>query len=358
MTLLVNLRKLSGKPTGIGIYIYNFVKELSKNGVEIVGITDLLNSELIKELDGIIKVHVFGKKVGKNMNVFLYYKYIKKIILNNNPEYFWEPNYIIPMNLKGNGSQTKTIISIHDVIPLLDKSYYSPIYRIYFKTFLKRSIDYADYIFYLSQETKLEAEKAYTSLKSKRTEVIYPSVPIKEIKKPIEDHNYFLYIGSIEKRKGIKVLVEAYKRYLLQGGDKALYLCGRSIDHDLLARLQAEVGELNGRLQYLNYISEAEKEEMLLNCSAFIFPSYMEGFGLPPLEAMMYSKPIILSDIKIFREIFQDAVNYFDLSEDENEAILNLANSMCSFSTNITKYDEIMNKFGGHSIESIINILK
>lgn len=358
MKIFVNLRKLSGKPTGIGIYIYNFVKALSQNGVEVIGVTDLLDSELIKELDDIIKIHAFGKKVGKNINVFLFYSYIRRLISDHNPDYFWEPNYIIPLNLKKKNNQIKTIISIHDVIPLLDKRYYSYIYRIYFKIFLKRSIDYADYIFYLSRETKLEAQKVYPSLKRKKTEVIYPIVTAKKIEKPIKDNDYFLYIGSIEKRKGINILIEAYKVYLQKGGEKKLYLCGRSNDKSLLEYIKASVDELDGKLQYLNYIAETEKDEVLRCCSAFIFPSYMEGFGLPPLEAMMYFKPIILSDIKIFREIFQDSVNYFDLSGDEQDIINNLLDAMVSFNTNIHKYDEIINKFDEQSAKRIISFLQ
>ena len=51
------------------------------------------------------------------------------------------------------------------------------------------------------------------------------------------------------------------------------------------------------------------------NCKAFLFPSFYEGFGIPPLEAMSTGCPVIVSDIPVMHEIFGDSVHYINPNE-------------------------------------------
>lgn len=61
------------------------------------------------------------------------------------------------------------------------------------------------------------------------------------------------------------------------------------------------------------FVSDKELDELYRNCSALVYPSLWEGFGIPPLEAMRYQKPVILSDIDVFREIFEKAAIYINI---------------------------------------------
>lgn len=60
------------------------------------------------------------------------------------------------------------------------------------------------------------------------------------------------------------------------------------------------------------YLTDGEIKALMKYCSAFLQPSFVEGFGIPPLEALSLGRPIIISDIKVFREVYGDAAHYID----------------------------------------------
>jgi len=66
------------------------------------------------------------------------------------------------------------------------------------------------------------------------------------------------------------------------------------------------------RITFTGYLSEQDLVEYYCQSSLFIFPSLYEGFGIPPLEALNCNCPIILSDIPVHREIYQDTAMYFE----------------------------------------------
>ena len=65
-----------------------------------------------------------------------------------------------------------------------------------------------------------------------------------------------------------------------------------------------------GNIKFLGYISDSDFVTLAKNCQAFIFPSFYEGFGLPPLEALSVGAPIVVSDIPVMHEIFGASVCY------------------------------------------------
>lgn len=63
---------------------------------------------------------------------------------------------------------------------------------------------------------------------------------------------------------------------------------------------------------HLGFLSDGEVKALMSHCKAFIFPSLFEGFGIPPLEALSVSAPIIVSNVTCLPEIFEDAASYID----------------------------------------------
>ena len=87
----------------------------------------------------------------------------------------------------------------------------------------------------------------------------------------------------------------------------------------------------NEMITYLGYISNQKKSQYIANCACFLFPSRAEGFGMPIIEVMEYYRPVIASNLEIFKEIIGDAITYYPRSEDLDTETTALANAMLSF---------------------------
>ena len=77
---------------------------------------------------------------------------------------------------------------------------------------------------------------------------------------------------------------------------------------------------INENIILAGYVSDSKIASYYKNASLYVFPSVDEGFGIPIIEAMSYSLPIICSDIPVFREIGGNAVHYFDLGDEQSLA--------------------------------------
>lgn len=354
MKLIVDLRKLSRKPSGIGMYIYNFINSLQeKDNIEIIGITDVIESDEIKNLnDGISKLYSYGKVVDKGYAVFKYFNYIKSILLKENADFFWEPNYIFTKKLKKLEIKTKLIITIFDITPIINKEFYSLLYRLYFKFFLGLSIANSDIIFFDSNDVKVKLNMHYKIMKTNFiTYVIVNNLAEKSV---IQDEDYFLFISNIERRKGVDILLKAYELYRKSNGSKGLIFVGNSRDALLSNDIQ-ELANKYSNVKYFGYIDELKKIELISKCSALVYPSYAEGFGIPPIEALLLTKPVIVSDLDVFKEVLGDSANYFCLSKDKDKSIKNLSNVLIKYSK---PKEELINQVcNKYSSENLTNAL-
>jgi len=124
-------------------------------------------------------------------------------------------------------------------------------------------------------------------------------------------HDYVLYVGPVETRKNIDVLVKAYSlvvKVLKNRGQEIPPLVAAgplgSGGEKLLKKLK---GLSDGNLLHLGYISRDELMTLYSGCLFFCYPSRYEGFGLPPLEAMTKGKAVIVSNATSLPEVVGDA---------------------------------------------------
>ena len=133
--------------------------------------------------------------------------------------------------------------------------------------------------------------------------------------------HYFLFIGTLEPRKNLVRLVEAFNEFLNETGKQnfRLVLAGKKgWKYDKLFTTIKDLN-LEDKVIYLGYVSLAEKVYLLKNAYVFVFPSLYEGFGLPILEAMNLGVPIITSNVASIPELVID--NALLIKPEEVESI-------------------------------------
>lgn len=326
MKIAVDARTLGSRPSGIGMYLNDFLEQLTKyEEFEWVLITDVAESEYMKKFKfrG-IEVHEMGREIYRSAEVYKYFAYLKEELLKIKPDIFWEVNTIIPVKLKGD---FKTLITIHDMFPIEHVKYFGKVYSMYFRMNLRKTLKNTDMILYNSEQTKKSTEKFFPVAKKKANCNAYIiSNPLGHYEPPRDD-NYFLYVGNMEKRKGVDLLVKAYEEYRKKGGSRPLILAGKMQEPDIEQLVENALSNVEGFF-YLGYITHTQRYDLYNNCSCFVFPSKAEGFGMPILEVMKHYKPILCSDLPIFDEIVGDCIKTFSLKGTEADQIESLSNSM------------------------------
>lgn len=126
----------------------------------------------------------------------------------------------------------------------------------------------------------------------------------------------FLTVGTIEPRKGQRVALRAFDELWAKGRDVRLIVVGRRGWFE-----EAVVNEILGHQEFgrrLFWFDDADDDELSFlydQAAALIFPSYAEGFGLPIVEAARRGRPVICSDIPVFREVGRDGALYFRVND-------------------------------------------
>lgn len=121
----------------------------------------------------------------------------------------------------------------------------------------------------------------------------------------LERGNFFFSLGSIKPVKNIKWIAEMAfnhpgETFAVAGAiNKVVFANGIGF-------------ECPPNLKLLGFVSDEEAKSLMRDCKAFLFPSFYEGFGIPPLEALSVGAKIIVSDIPVMHEIFGDVAAYLD----------------------------------------------
>lgn len=144
-----------------------------------------------------------------------------------------------------------------------------------------------------------------------------------EVRHMCRDRSLYLMVSTIEPRKNHAYLLDAFERLWAEGSEVALCFVGKVgwKTEQLVARVR-EHPRLNRQLFMFNDLSDRELEYCYTHARSLVFSSYVEGFGLPLVEAMQRGLPAMASDIPVFREIGGEVMAYFGLAEPESLARL------------------------------------
>ncbi len=204
---------------------------------------------------------------------------------------------------------------------------------------VQAQVDEADQITVISNFT-LQFIKQHLNLKGKNVEVIYNGCDVNLMANPpqkpefiTDGHPFFFSIGTIAEKKNFHVLVP-----LLRDNECKLIIAGIHQQPDYVEKIKSEAKkhDVLDRVILPGSITTAEKWWLMQQCSAFLFPSIAEGFGIPVVEAMHFERPIILSSHTCLPEIGGNAAYYF-ADFDPDLMMRNLQDAVNDFSSNPNK---------------------
>jgi glycosyltransferase involved in cell wall biosynthesis len=218
----------------------------------------------------------------------------------------------------------KTVFTFHDAIYALFPQYHLPLNRLFLGLMMPRFLRQAHAIIAVSECSKRDVMRLY-SVDPARLHVIYEGVDpafrllndTTELARVREKYNlpsrFILYFSTIEPRKNLKTLLEAFNTLLTRDRTiPALVIAGRKgwLYEPVFAQVR-KLG-LESRVHFTDWVAQEDAPGLLNAADIFAYPSLYEGFGLAPLEAMACGTPVICSNAASLPEVVGDAAILVD----------------------------------------------
>ncbi|CEG59047.1 glycosyltransferase family 4 protein [Legionella fallonii] len=281
-----------------------FPKEISKEVALLLLSWDLSRlSELIRI---VIKGILSSRRALPSTNCFL---------LKTDHGGFKNPNYIKAINDK----QLRLLVVIHDLIPILYPEYCASSNSPRFSQCLSVILEHAKGILAVSNATHSDLSNYVLSTRKNCPPVITATLapgisPGLPIDKPLIDEPYFITISAIGPRKNHLLLLRIWRNLINKLGSKTPKLVIVGMRNNPCWNTLAMLDRCEALRDFVIETEASDKElaNYLCYARALLFPSFLEGYGLPLVEALSVNVPVIASDLAVFREIAGAVPDFLD----------------------------------------------
>ena len=232
------------------------------------------------------------------------------------------------------GRSGKYVVTVHDVIPLILPETFTPRHRLVVRLALARVRRKADLVVVPSHAVKRDVVRR-VGLPGDRVVVTHEGCEPRF--RPVRSEGalrevaaryglpprYVLAVGTLEPRKNLTTLLEAFARLRRDGAvdaDLRLVLAGARgwLDEPIFATVRS-LG-LEDAVRFTGFVDDDDLPAVYSGAALFVFPSLHEGFGLPLLEAMACGVPVVTSNVSSMPEVAGDAATLVDPRDGEGLA--------------------------------------
>lgn len=326
MRIGIDIRNIGKKRTGDEAVFLNLVKNLAKidDKNEYLLFTDIDDATLLPNI--VAKLGIENKKNFKlvslkTANKFTWNFWTLPHYLRKNSVDVYHTQYILPFFVP---RRTRLVTHIHDISFNFYPQFIKWADLFFLKILIPWSIRRADKIVAVSEAAKKEIA-GYYKVPEDKIEFIYNSIgdnfkkefSAEEQEKVRMKYNlpekYILYVGTLQPRKNVSMLIETFARLREKLPEHKLVLVGQKSGHNYDRKIDEAIAKNNLQkdVVFLGYVDASDLPGIYKSAEMFVFPSLYEGFGIPLLEAMASGVPVAASDLPVFREVAGKAAEYF-----------------------------------------------
>lgn len=317
--LLVNLSFLFAQPTGIATYAINLVPHFQALKPTLLIAPDA--AQFVPQAFDYPHHHIPGNlspaqgSLGHLRRLAWTQFQVPKIYHQLGAQLFFSPVPEAPLY-----SKCRSIVMVHDVIPLRFPNRFSPLTP-YYRYYIPQVLTQAEHIICNSQATARDITDFFGISAAKITPIYlaYDARHFRDQKREEKgkkgyhsSNPYFIYLGRHDPYKNLHRLLEAFAN-IPNCHDYQLWLAGSS-DERYTPKLQSQAEELGigEQVKFLDYVAYEDLPLILAQATALVLPSLWEGFGIPILEAMACGTPVITSNLSSLPEVAGDAAILVD----------------------------------------------
>lgn len=303
MRIAIDLRTLSGggKISGVENYLLNILNGTSFDPHIFVGVVNSF-SKISNPSSGRIPAIVrrIPNKILNATLTALNLPLFEK--LYGNFDVLWLPD-IRPFAL---AKEAKLAVTVHDLSTIMHPQFYSFKRRLWHRVSnYKKALHRADIIFAVSEYTKSDIVNLF-NIDAGKIKVIYPGIDHSRFNTNLDQrlihktkqkyglpNKYILSISTVEPRKNIEGIISAFEH--IKDPGVHLVIAGRLgwLYDDVLLKVRNSAKK--DKIKLLGYIEEREKPHLIAGAEMVCYPSFYEGFGFVPIEAMACGVPVITS---------------------------------------------------------------
>jgi len=318
----INGRFLVAKQTGVQRAAYNLLLHLLRlddrnTYVIFTGEDQAQNSDWQRPN---VELVLSGVKSGENLRNHFWEQFMLPFLAKRaRVDILHCPANLAPILYSG-----KSIVNIHDLCFIVNPHWYRFSFRNLYNFLIPKIARSSSRVITNSNNSRNDIYQ-FCGVSADSVSLVYwavdesflnPEQTTEAMSLPSDD--YILYVGSVEPRKNIINLVQAYEKFRDSHPDykTKLYLIGSA--NPLFASVKLHAPKYRHDVHLLGYLEDSHLRYCYRHARCVVYPSFYEGFGLPPLEAMACGAPVITSCTSSIPEVVGDAamlINPFDVSQ-------------------------------------------
>lgn len=210
---------------------------------------------------------------------------------------------------------TPHCVALHDVNFKVNPQFYSRSFSLWYRLVFFLSVSRIRRLVTVSNFSKIEIQRCYRGIRNDiavipnawqhMEKISYDERALRKF--GLTKRGYYLALLSIAPNKNLNWVVSVAK-----DNPDVIFAVGGGINVKVFGNQLSGIETIRN-LKLVGYVSDQEAKTLMRDCKAFIYPTFYEGFGIPPMEALSAGAPeIIVSDTEVMHEIYRDNATYID----------------------------------------------